>query len=131
MKRILTVALGITMTFLLAGCSAEKPVPDPTSDPSMQTVNRVVIAPFDDRRTFIDDDTEQPEPVAELPEGYGYIADLSEDQAVDSGLAGCKVYADLRLDLSEREDAYLYQPVGESGEEWAYVRYVELKYGEI
>ena len=32
-------------------------------------------------------------PVNELPEGYEYIGDLSEDAASDTGLAGCKMYA--------------------------------------
>ena len=131
MKKLLVIALG-TVCLLLAGCSSsEEPAPDPTIRPEMQIVERVVIAPFG-RGGFIDvldEDTKKPEPLEELPEGYGYIGNLTEDQALDSGLAGCKVYADLTLDPSERRDVYLYQPVGENGGEWAYVKYVEILYG--
>ena len=131
MKKLMVIALGAAC-LLLAGCSSsEEPAPDPTIRPEMQIVERVVIAPFG-RGGFIDvldEDTKKPEPLEKLPEGYGYIGDLTEDQALDSGLAGCGMYTDLALDPSERRDVYLYQPVGENGGEWAYVRYVLMVYG--
>ena len=123
MKKLLVIALGMA-GLLLAGCSGlEKP--EPTVEPETQDIQLTSIGPFDDKGSFIDASVR----LKELPEGYGYIGNLTEDQALDSGLAGCKVYADLTLDPSERRDVYLYQPVGENGGEWAYVKYVEILYG--
>ena len=70
-------------------------------------------------------------PVNELPEGYEYIGDLSEDAASDTGLAGCKMYA--VKEKNSLEDFYLYQecgtPVSEdtvdtTQRQWAYVQWV-------
>ena len=70
-------------------------------------------------------------PVNELPEGYEYIGDLSEDAANDTGLAGCKMYA--VKEKNSFEDFYLYQecgtPISEdtvdtTQRQWAYVQWV-------
>lgn len=73
-------------------------------------------------------------PVNELPDGYVYIGELTEDEAYNTGLAGCKMYAD-----SEKEsmsDFYLYQecgtPVSEdtvdtTQRQWAYVQWIILE----
>lgn len=124
-KRLLAMVLSLT-GLALAGCvSLEKPAPDAET----QSVEVVAIAPFGNG-VFVDGGAERPEPVKDLPEGYGYIGDLGEDEALDSGLAGCRMYADLAFEPSECSDVYVCQPVGESGGEWAYVKYVRLLYGE-
>ena len=136
MKKLMVIALGAAC-LLLAGCSSEeKPTAGPTVGLKAQGFEWITIVPFEDGDSFITDNVNQPEPLKELPEDYGYIGNLSEDgwgmsgdEMRDAGLKGCKVYADLTLDPAERKDVYLYQPVGENGGEWAYVRYVLLVYG--
>ena len=85
-KRLLAMVLSLT-GLALAGCvSLEKPAPDAET----QSVEVVAIAPFG-KGSFVDGGAERPEPVKDLPEGYGYIGDLGEDEALDSGLAGCRM----------------------------------------
>ena len=138
MKRLLIMALGMAV-LLLAGCSSEKPTPEPTVEPKMLGLEFITIYPFEDQGGFTIDNPNQSGALEELPGGYGYIGDLSKDgwgvngnnEMRDAGLKGCKVYANLSLDPSERKDVYLYQPVGEDGEEWAYVKYVKILYGAV
>ena len=73
-------------------------------------------------------------PVNELPDGYEYIGELTEEQANDTGLAGCGMYA-----IKERDsisDIYVYQECGTPIDEntlgstklqWAYVQWVVVK----
>ena len=124
MKKLFIMILSL-ISLALAGCSSME---KPASDAETQSVEVVAIAPFG-TGSFVDGGAERPEPVKELPGGYGYIGDLGEDEALDSGLAGCRMYADLALEPSECSDVYVCQPVGESGGEWAYVKYVRLLYG--
>lgn len=70
-------------------------------------------------------------PVDELPDGYAYLGELSEEDANDTGLGGCKMYAVPEKDSFT--DFYLYQECGTPIDEntvdlkqrqWAYVQWV-------
>lgn len=69
--------------------------------------------------------------VSELPEGYEYVGDLSEDEANNTGLAGCKMYAVKEKDSFH--EFYLYQeckaPINENTADstqlqWAYTQWI-------
>lgn len=73
-------------------------------------------------------------PVDELPEGYTYMGELTEAQANDTGLEGCKMYAVTELDSIP--DFYLYQECGTPVDDntvdsekiqWAYVQWIQVK----
>ncbi|MDE6318155.1 MAG: hypothetical protein K2M22_00260 [Lachnospiraceae bacterium] len=70
-------------------------------------------------------------PVNELPDGYKYIGELTEEQANDTGLAGCQMYAVMERDSIS--DIYVYQECGTPIDEntldstklqWAYVQWI-------
>ncbi len=73
-------------------------------------------------------------PVNELPDGYSYLRELTEEQANDTGLAGCKMYAKTVLDSIP--DFYVYlqcgTPINENtinseDIQWAYVQWIKVK----
>ncbi|MBD5521357.1 MAG: hypothetical protein HDR03_09095 [Lachnospiraceae bacterium] len=70
-------------------------------------------------------------PLKELPDGYKYIGKLTEEQANDTGLAGCGMYAIMERD--SLSDIYVYQECGTPIDEntldsttmqWAYVQWI-------
>lgn len=70
-------------------------------------------------------------PVDELPDGYEYIGELAKEQANDTGLEGCKMYAVMGLDSPS--DIYVYQECGTPIDEntidmtklqWAYMQWI-------
>lgn len=73
-------------------------------------------------------------PVKKLPDGYSYLGELTEEQANDTGLAGCKMYAYTVLDSIP--DFFVYQECGTPIDEntldltklqWAYVQWIREK----
>lgn len=69
--------------------------------------------------------------IDELPEDYEYMGDLTDEEANDTGLAGCKYYANKYI--SSFDEFYVYQecgtPIGENAAEntqrqWSYVKWV-------
>ena len=115
--------LVLVSLLMLTGCSSAKaasgntePVTGETAP--MITINgRNYVAPY--------------MPVDELPEGYSGIGALSKEDANDTGLEGCEMYA--VKEKSSFTDFYLYQecgtPIGENmvdstQRQWAYVQWV-------
>ena len=118
MKRIL-FALGIIVLLILSGCET-KPAAD--LPPMIDMFGQKYVAPN--------------MPVAELPEGYTYLGELTEAQANGTGLEGCKMYAVTELDSIP--DFYLYQKYGTPVDDhtidseniqWAYVQWIQVKEG--
>ncbi len=118
MKRLIALVLMLTFAFTLAGCTSQQ-AETKTGDtaPTITIYEKNYVAPY--------------MPVDELPDGYTYIGDLSEEDANDTGLAGCKMYVIKELD--SLSDFYLYQecgtPIDESTVDttqlqWAYVQWV-------
>ena len=115
MKKLLSIML-FTMTFL-AGCGSNTNAPSGDLPPMITLLDKNYVAPY--------------LPVNELPDGYEYIGNLTEEQANDTGLAGCGMYA-----VTERDslsDIYVYQecgtPIGENTLDstklqWAYVQWI-------
>ena len=69
-------------------------------------------------------------PISKLPDNYEYCGTLSDEEANDTGLAGCKYYA---LTDGTMNDIYVYQELAphfdeSSGEiirsKWAYVHWI-------
>ena len=69
--------------------------------------------------------------IDELPVDYEYMGDLTDEEANDTGLAGCKYYANKYI--SSFDEFYVYQecgtPIGENAAEntqrqWSYVKWV-------
>ncbi len=119
MKKWMIFILAVLFAFTAASCSPENKTNKATGDlpPTITIFAREYVAPY--------------MPVNELPEGYEYIGDLSEDAASDTGLAGCKMYA--VKEKNSFEDFYLYQecgtPINEdtvdtTQRQWAYVQWV-------
>lgn len=70
-------------------------------------------------------------PIDELPEGYECLGEITAEEANDTGLQGCKYYADKRI--SSFDEFYVYQECGTPIDEktvdsaqrqWAYVKWV-------
>lgn len=120
MKKLAVFVLAAMMPLALVGCSSGKSLEKTTGDiaPRLTIEGTNYVAPY--------------MPVNELPEGYVYTTDITEEQANDTGLAGCKMY-----DIPERDslpDFYVYQECGTPIDEntidstkiqWAYVQWVQ------
>ena len=94
MKKLLSIML-FTIT-LLAGCGSNTNAPSGDLPPMITLFDKNYVSPY--------------LPVNELPDGYEYIGDLTEEQANDTGLTGCGMYA-----VTERDhpsDIYVYQECG-------------------
>ena len=75
------LVLGLAFVFGLTGCSA------PESEAASWDTSPMIVI---DGGNFLAPSM----PVDELPEGYEYIGELSEEAANDTGLAGCSMYAE-------------------------------------
>lgn len=115
MKKILFATLLLLIMAAVSGCG--QPSDSQTGDlpPTLDLYGQKYVAPY--------------LPVEELPEGYTYLGELSEEQANGTGLAGCKMYAVAQLD--SLPDFYLYQECGTpiddhtidaENRQWAYVQ---------
>lgn len=107
----------LLLLLLLAGCSSAAEPVTGAAAPMITIYGRNYVAPH--------------MPVDELPQGYAYIGELSAEHANDTGLEGCKMYAEVTADSFT--DFYLYQecgtPIGENmvdstQRQWAYVRWI-------
>lgn len=117
MKKLRVFVLVLTFVLTLVGCG-NKPKADTGDLPPMITIDGYsYVAPY--------------MPVDGLPDGYAYLGELSEEDANDTGLAGCKMYAVLEKDSFT--DFYLYQECGTPIDEntldpeqrqWAYVQWI-------
>ena len=116
MKRIL-LALGIIMLLAISGCENKPEIELP---PMIDMAGQKYVAPN--------------MPVDELPDGYTYLGELTEEQANGTGLEGCKMYAITELDSIP--DFYLYQKCGTPIDnytidnekiQWAYVQWIQVK----
>ena len=118
MKRIVSLVLVVIIMSVLTGCSQTDGTATSGDLPPMITINsRNYVAPHMS--------------VDKLPDGYNYIGDLSNEEANDTGLEGCSIYA-----IKERDgfdDFYLYQECGtpidentvdSSQRQWAYVQWI-------
>ena len=102
---------------LLVGCGSNTNAPSGDLPPMITLYGKEYVAPY--------------MPVNELPDGYQYVGELTEEQANDTGLAGCRMYA-----VKERDsisDIYVYQECGTPIDEntldstklqWAYVQWI-------
>ncbi len=118
MKKLFIFMLFIML--FLVGCGSNK---DPSSSdlpPMITLYDRDYVAPY--------------MPVNELPDGYEYIGELTEEQANNTGLAGCKMYAIIERD--SLSDFYVYQECGTPIDEstidttklqWAYMQWVVVQ----
>lgn len=115
MKKLLPFML-LTIT-LLVGCGSNTNAPSGDLPPMITLFDKNYVAPY--------------LPVNELPDGYEYIGDLTEEQANDTGLAGCRMYAITESD--SLSDIYVYQECGTPIDEntldstklqWAYVQWI-------
>lgn len=70
-------------------------------------------------------------PISELPDDFEYMGEITADEANDTGLQGCKYYANKHI--SSFDEFYVYQecgtPIDESTidstqRQWAYVKWV-------
>lgn len=117
MRRLRGFAWALALALLLAGCG-NRPEADTGALPPTITINGYQYVA-------------QYMPVDELPGGYAYLGELSAEDANDTGLEGCKMYA--VLEKNSFTDFYLYQECGTPIEEntldpeqrqWAYVQWV-------
>lgn len=115
MKKILVFML--CTIILLAGCGSNANAPSGDLPPMITLYGRDYVAPY--------------MPVNELPDGYKYIGELTEEQANDTGMAGCKMYAVMESDSIS--DFYVYEECGTPIDEntldstklqWAYVQWI-------
>ena len=115
MKKLFTFMLFIML--FLVGCGSNKDTSSDDLPPMITLYDRDYVAPY--------------MPVNELPDGYEYIGELTEEQANDTGLAGCKMYAIMERDSFS--DFYVYQECGTPIDEstidttklqWAYMQWV-------
>lgn len=122
MKKIFSLVLAAIMVLTLAGCKKADTPGNETGDlpPMINMAGIYYVAPH--------------MPVNELPDGYSYLGELTEEQANDTGLAGCKMYGKTVLDSIP--DFYVYQQCGTLINEntvdsekiqWAYVQWVQCK----
>ncbi len=115
MKKLFIFMLFIML--FLVGCGSNKDISSSDLPPMITLYDRDYVAPY--------------MPVNELPDGYEYIGELAEEQANDTGLAGCKMYAIIERD--SLSDFYVYQECGTPIDEstidttklqWAYMQWV-------
>lgn len=114
-----SIVLAAIFVLALAGCAAAE---GPAEEPG-EPAPAIILLGQEYRSPHM--------PVDELPEGYEYVGTLSEEAANGTGLEGCEIYANLRLD--SLNDVYLYQecgtPIGDNTVDttklqWAYVQWV-------
>lgn len=94
MKKLFTFMLFIML--FLVGCGSNKDTSSGDLSPMITLYDKDYVAPY--------------MPVNELPDGYEYIGELTEEQANDTGLAGCKMYA--IMEHGSLSDFYVYQEYG-------------------
>ena len=115
MKKLFTLMLFIML--FLVGCGSNKDTSSGDLSPMITLYDKDYVAPY--------------MPVNELPDGYEYIGELTEEQANDTGLAGCKMYA--IMEHGSLSDFYVYQECGTPIDEstidttklqWTYMQWV-------
>lgn len=117
MKKHIALALALVCVLSLFGCTAKSKV-DAGALPPMLTING---------ENFFANTM----PIAELPEGYECLGLITVEEANDTGLEGCKYYANKYI--SSFDEFYVYQECGTPIDEntvdsiqrqWAYVKWV-------
>lgn len=120
MKKIIFVLLSLIMMAVISGCDNQSDPKTGDLPPTINMYGQKYVAPY--------------MPVDELPEGYTYLGELTEEQANGTGLEGCKMYAVAQLDSIP--DFYLYQECGTpiddhtvdtENRQWAYVQWIQVK----
>lgn len=115
MKKYVVLAIILSGVFAFVGCSYQN-VETEADDtpPAIILLNKEY--------------TTQPIAVTELPEGYEYMGTLSEESANNTGLTGCKTYAN--INLNSLKNIYVYQEYENPNSEddlapkqWAYVQW--------
>lgn len=119
MKKLTALVL-IMVCVLVAGCGEKPETKTGDLPPMIDMAGQKYTAPD--------------MPVNELPEGYTYMGELTAEQANNTGLEGCKMYAAAELDSIP--DFYLYQECGTPVDDnivdnekiqWAYVHWIQVK----
>jgi hypothetical protein len=128
MKRIFALALALGMVLSLVGCSKTQPEEETVTEINWDIAPTIIIGDRSYNAPGM--------PVSELPEGYDYIGDLSEEAAYNTGLAGTPMYAERSENFV---DFYLYQECGTPVSEdtvdntqlqMAYVHWISLDWEE-
>jgi hypothetical protein len=101
MKRIFALALALGIVLSLVSCSKTQSEEETRTEILSDIAPTIVIGDRSYNAPGM--------PVSELPEGYDYIGDLSEEAAYNTGLAGTPMYAESQSDFV---DFYLYQECG-------------------
>lgn len=121
MKKSITLVLALVCVLGLVGCATKNEI-DTGALPPMLTINGVNYF----ASTM---------PIAELPDDYECLGEITEKEANDTGLLGCKYYANKYI--SSFDEFYLYQecgtPIDEntvdpSQRQWAYVKWVREEF---
>lgn len=120
-KVVLGILLSVCMLTALVGCYIQNPNKD---EPAMGDLPPMIT--INGNNYF-----EEAMSIAELPEDYECIGELTDTEANDTGLAGCKYYANKYI--SSFDEFYVYQECGTPIDEntvdntqrqWAYVKWV-------
>ena len=118
MKRFLVLLFMLVCMLGLVACDQSRDEPDAGALPPMLTMNGENYF----AKTM---------PIAELPDDFEYMGELTSDEAKDTGLKGCKYYANKYI--SSFDVFYVYQECGTPIDEntldstqrqWAYVKWV-------
>lgn len=120
------IVAAVAACVVVAVCFLTDPNTEHTDAPSDDDIQ------WDTRPTIIMDGAAYINPYmpeSELPYGYEYAGTLSDEQANDTGLAGCEYYAD----PSDGDSFYVFQECGTpisintvdtTQRQWAYVRWI-------
>lgn len=123
LRMVTTVILVLAMTFICCACGEKQDFKYGKGTDAGALPPKLTIYGSDYYAPYM--------PVDELPDGYEFIGELTEEQAKDTGLAGCKIYAIPERNSFDR--FYLYQecgtPIGENTvdqemRQWAYVEWI-------
>lgn len=118
MKRLIALILTWVCMLGLVACNQSKDEPTAGGLPPMLTMNGENYL----AKTM---------PIAELPDDFECMGEITADEANDTGLEGCKYYANQYL--SSFDEFYVYQECGTPIDEntvdstqrqWAYVKWV-------
>lgn len=118
MKKLIALVLVIIYVLCLVGCAQEKSDAPAGDLAPMLTINGVNYR-------------ENSMPVAELSEEFVCMGEITTEEANDTGLQGCKYYANKYI--SSFDEFYVYQECGIPIDEntidttqlqWAYVKWV-------
>lgn len=118
MKRCMALILASLCILVLVACNQSSDETDAGALPPMLTMNGENYF----AKTM---------PIAELPDNFEYMGEITSDEANDTGLEGCKYYANKYI--SSFDTFYVYQECGtpidkntldNTQRQWAYVKWV-------